>query len=106
VNERSGVGNKTGWRGLLVIEPKVDYHVELAEEFRTRAQRCLKLAQEAPTLEAQTHWLAMAQLWFGLAQHAEEQEADFLSRSATARANKDNGDENGHSNGDEEEGAR
>lgn len=72
--------------------------MELAEEFRTRAQRCLKLAQDAPTLEAQTHWLAMAQLWFSLAQHSEEQDAQFLSKSAGhARTN---GDENGHSNGD------
>jgi hypothetical protein len=76
--------------------------VELAEEFRTRAQRCLKLAQEAPTLEAQTHWLAMAQLWFSLAQHAEEQDAEFFTRNSAARANKDNGDESGHSNGDGE----
>ena len=74
--------------------------MELTEEFRTRAQRCLKLAQEAPTLEAQTHWLAMAQLWFSLAQHAEEQDASFLSRKAPPAAKKDNGDENGHSNGD------
>lgn len=76
-------------------------HVELAEEFRTRAQRCLKLAQEAPTLEAQTHWLAMAQLWFSLAQHAEEQEAQFLSQSASPRSQKDDGEENGHPDGDE-----
>jgi hypothetical protein len=76
--------------------------VELAEEFRTRAQRCLKLAQEAPTLEAQTHWLAMAQLWFSLAQHAEEQDAQFLHDAASQLDPKDNGDENGHSNGDDQ----
>ena len=76
--------------------------MELAEEFRTRAQRCLKLAKEAPTLEAQTHWLAMAQLWFGLAQHAEEQDAAFLSRNTSPHAKKDDGEENGHSNGDGE----
>jgi hypothetical protein len=76
--------------------------VELAEEFRTRAQRCLKLAQEAPTLEAQTHWLAMAQLWFGLAQHAEEQDARFLSNTASQLHTKDNDDGNGHSNGNGE----
>lgn len=74
--------------------------MELAEEFRTRAQRCLKLAQEAPTLEAQTHWLAMAQLWFKLAQHAEEQDARFLSKSASPHPEKTDGEENGHSNGD------
>jgi hypothetical protein len=71
--------------------------VELAEEFRTRAQRCLKLAHEAPTLEAQTHWLAMAQLWFGLAQHAEEQDAVFLSDNASRSGTQKQGDENGHS---------
>ena len=74
-------------------------HVELAEEFRTRAQRCLKLAHEAPTLEAQTHWLAMAQLWFSLAQHAEEQETQFLGNAASQFRTEDDGDENGHSNG-------
>jgi hypothetical protein len=76
--------------------------LELAEEFRTRAQRCLKLAQEAPTLEAQTHWLAMAQLWFNLAQHAEEQDALFLSTASSRLGMKDNGDENGQSNGNSE----
>jgi hypothetical protein len=74
--------------------------VALAEEFRTRAQRCLKLAQEAPTLEAQTHWLAMAQLWFSLAQHAEEQDEQFVSKTAAQYRDAENGDENGHSNGD------
>jgi hypothetical protein len=75
---------------------------ELSAEFRARAQRCLKLAQDAPTLEAQTHWLAMAQLWLGLAQHAEEQEALFLSHPHGSETGKNggNGDENGHSNGD------
>jgi hypothetical protein len=74
--------------------------VELSEEFRARAQRCLKLAQDAPTLEAQTHWLAMAQLWFSIAQYSEEQDARFLSKSQPPANKKDNGDENGHSNGD------
>ena len=78
--------------------------VEIAEEFRTRAQRCLKLAAEAPTLEARTHWLAMAQLWFDLAQHSEEQDAQFENKSKT-RSMK-NGDEAGHSNrnGDDDKG--
>ncbi len=75
--------------------------MELAEEFRTRAQRCLKLAQEAPMLEAQTHWLAMAQLWFSLAQHAEEQDAEFLSKSVSQLRAR--GGENGQPNGDGEE---
>jgi hypothetical protein len=73
--------------------------VELADEFRSRAQRCLKLAQDAPTLEAQAHWLGMAQLWLNLAQHAEQQDAQFLSGSVPADNGK-NGDENGHSNED------
>lgn len=75
--------------------------MELAEEFRARSQRCLKLAQEAPTLEAQTHWLAMAQLWLGLAQHAEEQDAMFLSSQVPSKDGK-NGDENGQTNGDKD----
>jgi hypothetical protein len=78
--------------------------VELADEFRNRAQRCLKLAQEAPTLEVQTHWLAMAQLWFSLAQHAEEQDAVFIGGTAPQMAAEGNGKENGHSSGDGEEG--
>lgn len=76
--------------------------MELAEEFRVRAQRCLKLAHEAPTLEAQTHWLAMAQLWFSLAQHAEEQDARFLSQGISPRPGKDDGEENGHTGNDGE----
>jgi hypothetical protein len=79
--------------------------VELAEEFRMRAQRCLKLAQDAPTLEAQAHWLAMAQLWFNLAQHSEEQDAEFLSKSVSRLRGK--GEDNGESNGDDDgEGGR
>ncbi len=76
--------------------------MDLAEEFRLRAQRCLKLSQEAPTLESQTHWLAMAQLWFSLAQHTEEQDAEFLSKSLSQQRGKDG--ENGQSDGDGEEG--
>jgi hypothetical protein len=84
----------------LVVPVEGGAPVELAEEFRTRAQRCLKLAQNAPTLEAQTHWLAMAQLWFNLAQHTEEQDAQFLSRSASLLRGER--DKNGHSSGEEE----
>jgi hypothetical protein len=51
--------------------------MDLADEFRTRAQRCLALAGAAPTIDAQTHWLSMSQLWLSLAQYAEEQEAGF-----------------------------
>jgi hypothetical protein len=48
----------------------------------------------------------MAQLWFSLAQHAEEQEAQFLGKSALPRSQKDKGDENGHPSGDGDEGGR
>lgn len=56
--------------------------MELADEFRARAQRCLKLFQEAPTLGAQAHWISMAQLWLNLAHYAEEQDAEFLGKEA------------------------
>jgi hypothetical protein len=82
----------------LRCKQRVVGHVEIAEEFRTRAQRCLKLAQQAPTLEAQTHWLAMAQLWFSLAQHSEEQDAQFVSRSGVQIQKSERG-ENGHPSG-------
>ena len=77
--------------------------VELTEEFRTRAHRCLKLAHEAPTLEAQTHWLAIAQLWFNLAEHAAEQDARFVEGQSASplHALEDNEDSNGHG-GDED----
>ena len=52
--------------------------MDLAGEFRTRAQRCLKLAQEAPTIESHTHWIGMAQLWFNMAEYTESQDAEFL----------------------------
>jgi hypothetical protein len=77
--------------------------VELAEEFRCRAQRCLNLAHQAPTLEAQTHWLAMAQLWFSLAEHAEEQDAQFLGQSAPHFRSEDSGENDRSSEGDGEE---
>jgi hypothetical protein len=58
--------------------------MELYDEFRARAQRCLALAGAAPTLEAQTHWLSMAQLWLNLAQYAETQDQDFIRDGAAA----------------------
>jgi hypothetical protein len=58
--------------------------MELYDEFRTRAQRCLALAGAAPTLEAQTHWLSMAQLWLNLAQFAEDQDKQFFGSRAAA----------------------
>lgn len=77
--------------------------MELAEEFRTRAQRCLKLAHEAPTLEAQTHWLAMAQLWFNLAEHAEEQDARFVGSQSVSslHAVEDSDEPNGRGGDDD-----
>lgn len=85
-------------------ESKVVASVEIADEFRTRAQRCLKLAAEAPTLEARTHWLAMAQLWFNLAQHSEEQDALFESTSKTRSAkNGENGRSNGNGSGNSDD---
>lgn len=60
--------------------------MELCDEFRTRAQRCLALAGAAPALEAQTHWLGMAQLWLSLAQYAEEQDHPAVRKSAAAMA--------------------
>ena len=77
--------------------------MELFEEFRMRAQRCLNLARESPTLEAQTHWLAMAQLWFSLAEHAEEQDAQFLGRSASQFRSEDAGEDDHASDGEGEE---
>lgn len=58
--------------------------MKLSEEFRTRAERCLKLAHQSPTLESHTHWLAMAQLWFQLAEYGEAQDAAFLSSSTVS----------------------
>ena len=73
--------------------------MDLTDEFRVRSERCLKLAREAPTAEAHTHWLAMAQLWLSLAEHAEEQEAGLLARARPPLAEKGldgDGDENEH----------
>jgi hypothetical protein len=65
--------------------------MELSDEFRRRAQRCLALAGAAPRLEAQTHWLGMAQLWHSLAQYAEDQDQRFLSEGAAAVAGSQRG---------------
>jgi hypothetical protein len=59
--------------------------MKLSEEFRTRAERCLKLAHQAPTLGSHTHWLAMAQLWFQLAEYDDAQDAAFLSSGTVSR---------------------
>jgi hypothetical protein len=68
--------------------------MDLSNDFRTRGRRCLALAGAAPTLEAQAHWLSMAQLWHALAQHAEDQEQLFVSRSAASIAGSQRGTDN------------
>jgi hypothetical protein len=50
--------------------------LKLTEEFRKNAAECLKLSQNAISLQAQGYWIAMAQFWFDLAVHA-EQRADM-----------------------------
>jgi hypothetical protein len=40
----------------------------------------------------------MAQLWFSLAQHSEEQDALFVSKTASTQGKQDS-NENGHSEG-------
>jgi hypothetical protein len=49
--------------------------LELSKEFRENAAACLKLSQEANSLQAQGYWIAMAQFWFDLAVHAEDRAA-------------------------------
>jgi hypothetical protein len=49
--------------------------VELSQDFRANAAECLKLSQEASSRGSQSYWVAMAQFWFQLAQHAEDREA-------------------------------
>src|SRR4051812_12184054 len=46
--------------------------VELSQEFRANSAQCLTLSKDANSIEAQGYWVAMAQFWFQLAQHAEE----------------------------------
>ena len=48
--------------------------MDLPGQFRTRAQHCLALSREASTIEAQAHWVAMAQFWFNLSEMAEHQD--------------------------------
>ena len=52
-----------------------EYCVELSKEFRANAAQCLKLSHEANSTGSQAYWVAMAQFWFQLAQHAEDREA-------------------------------
>lgn len=49
--------------------------LELSKEFRKNAAACLRLSQEANSIEAQGYWIAMAQFWFDLAVHAEDRAA-------------------------------
>jgi hypothetical protein len=74
--------------------------VELAEEFLKNADECLRLAQDAHTLEAQIHWLSMAQFWRNLAQQAEEEDAIARGQPPIPDTGKTNGDENGNGNSD------
>jgi hypothetical protein len=70
--------------------------VELSREFRKNAAECLKLSQEADSLESQGYWIAMAQLWFELAVHAEDREAieGLDPVAAAARPNDSNSKSN------------
>ena len=57
--------------------------MDLEADFRSRAERCLALARDAPTVEAHVHWISMAQLWLNLAQYAEDQEQTFVRMAMT-----------------------
>jgi hypothetical protein len=70
----------------------------LAEEFIRNAQECLRLAEEANTIEAQIHWLSMAQFWRHLAVQAGEEAAAARGDLSIPDRGKSNGDQNG--NGD------
>ena len=66
--------------------------MELATEFRKNAAACLKLSQEANSLEAQGYWIAMAQFWFDLAVHAEDRAAiESVNPSSLPEAEGKNG---------------
>jgi hypothetical protein len=68
--------------------------LDLADEFRTRAAECLRLAENANTLADQTMWLDMAQFWLRLSEHAREQE-QTATKSEPARRSEENGNGNG-----------
>ncbi len=64
--------------------------LELSEEFRNNARHCLELSGKAESLQAQGYWVAMAQLWFDLALHAEDRQAiEGVDLSAIGAAFKD-----------------
>jgi hypothetical protein len=73
--------------------------VDLATECRAQAVECLRSAQNACTLEAQTYWLAMAQLWLNFAQHAEEREAVRAVDPSTIAEERGDGDQTPESSG-------
>jgi hypothetical protein len=60
--------------------------LELATEFRSNALECLRLSREAVSIASQVHWISMAQLWFQLAQHAEDREPREPIASVNASA--------------------
>jgi hypothetical protein len=48
--------------------------VELSKQWRMKAADCLRLSRETSTLEAQNHWVSMAEFWFRMAEHVEDRE--------------------------------
>jgi hypothetical protein len=72
--------------------------LELAKEFLKNATECLRRAEEANTIEAQIHWLSMAQFWRNLAQQTTEEDMIAQSGSVVSDKGKSDGEENG--NGD------
>jgi hypothetical protein len=85
-------------RSIIASVSGGEWDLELVEEFLRNANQCLRLAQEAHTIEAQIHWLSMAQFWRNLAQQVEEEEA--VSRGVPAVP--ENGKSNGNGNSDHE----
>jgi hypothetical protein len=75
--------------------------LELAEEFLKNATECLRRAEEANTMEAQIHWLSMAQFWRNLAQQTTEDDMVTRSDPAIPDNGKSNGEENGNGNSEE-----
>jgi hypothetical protein len=46
---------------------------DISEGFRKHAQQCLRLAQQACSLESRIHWTEMARIWCTLVRHAESE---------------------------------
>ncbi len=70
--------------------------MDLAAEFLENADECLRLAQEAHTIEAQIQWLSMAQFWRNLARQIMDEDL-IASGQPIPENGKSNGDENGNS---------